>query len=258
MIFKDQIGQELELQVPVKRIVSLVPSQTELLHALGLEDEVVGLTKFCIHPEKWWREKKRVGGTKNVSIEKVRELKPDLVIGNKEENFRENIEELKEIVPVWMSDISNLKEALAMISDIGEITGKSLRANEIIQDIQTNFSRIKKLENSPKVLYFIWKKPWMCAGKDTFIDHMLTLCGFDNAATMNRYPTIEEKEFPDVEYVFLSSEPYPFKEKDVLEMKEFFPNAKIIIVDGEYFSWYGSRLIGAPEYLNRLISILHG
>lgn len=253
----DQMGRKLELELPAKRIISLVPSQTEFLHSLGLEDEVVGLTKFCIHPESWWREKKRVGGTKNVDIEKVRHLKPDLIIGNKEENSEENINALKEICPVWMSDIANLDDTYQMMTDLGTLTGKNEQAKQVIREIRNNFSRLNNLLDSPKVIYFIWKNPWMCAGKNTFIDSVLEKCGLVNAIDETRYPILEENNFPDVDFVFLSSEPYPFKGKDILELKNNFPNSKIVLVDGEFFSWYGSRLIGAPDYFNSLFSTLH-
>jgi ABC-type Fe3+-hydroxamate transport system substrate-binding protein len=256
MILKDQMGQELEWIVPVKRIVSLVPSQTEFLHALGLENEVVGITKFCMHPERWWREKRRIGGTKDADIEKVRVLQPDLIIGNKEENSQENISDLKSICPIWMSDISNLDDAYEMMLSVGELTGKLEKSKEIVQTIKERFTQLKPIENRPKVVYFIWKKPWMVAGEKTFINYLLEKCGFENAVKQDRYPSLEECKFPSVEYVFLSSEPYPFKEKDALEMNVLFPNAKIIVVDGEYFSWYGSRLLKAPTYFQKLLTSL--
>jgi ABC-type Fe3+-hydroxamate transport system substrate-binding protein len=254
----DQMGQKLEVNLPAQRIVSLVPSQTEFLHALGLDNEVIGLTKFCIHPNVWWHGKKRVGGTKNVDLEKVRLLSPDLIIGNKEENSKENIADLKEICPVWMSDISNLEEAYEMMSELGKLTNREVRAEEIVAQIKKEFSELQSLKNKPKVAYFIWKKPWMCVGKDTFVNHLLEVCGFENAIVEDRYPAIEESDFPDVDFVFLSSEPYPFKEKEMIEMKKFFSKAKIVVVDGEYFSWYGSRLLLAPRYFNSLLATLHG
>lgn len=248
--------QELEINLPAKRIVSLVPSQTEFLHALGLEEEVVGLTKFCIHPEVWWRNKKRVGGTKNVDLEKVTVLQPDLIIGNKEENDQDNIAGLRSICPVWMSDISNLEEAYEMMLSIGKLTGKSEKSQAIVDSIKVQFESLVRIENNPKVAYFIWKKPWMVAGRDTFIHHILEKCGFENAIESSRYPEIGENDFPEVDYIFLSSEPYPFKEKDVLEIQEMFPKVKVVIVDGEYFSWYGSRLDGAPAYFQKLLTSL--
>jgi len=250
------MGQELELNVPAIRIVSLVPSQTEFLHALGLEEEVVGITKFCIHPKEWWKSKKRVGGTKNVDFEKVKALQPDLIIGNKEENDKENISRLESICPIWMSDISTLEDSYEMMLSLGELAGKSSEAKAIVDKIKEGFSQLKPIAAYPKVAYFIWKKPWMAAGSDTFIHQMLEKCGFQNAVQSTRYPELQENDFPEVDFVFLSSEPYPFKEQDVNEVEKLFPKAKIVIVDGEYFSWYGSRLLDAPTYFQQLITSL--
>jgi len=255
-LYKDQMNTTIRLGKKPSRIVSLVPSQTELLHDLGLEDEVVGITKFCIHPNKWFRSKNRVGGTKNVDFDKVKALQPDLIIGNKEENAKEDIEKLKEIAPVWMSDIFNLEEAIDALLKIGEITGRSNQAIKMAESIQAKFvqmSEFIELTSRKTVLYFIWNEPRFVAGKNTFIDDMLSRCGFENLSKNERYPEVETGVEPD--YVFLSSEPYPFKEKHKKEFQNTYPNAKIIIVDGEMFSWYGSRMLKAPEYFINLIKM---
>ena len=243
-----------------QRIISLVPSQTELLFYLGLDKEVVGITKFCVHPMEWFRKKTRVGGTKKIDLQKIKELQPDLIICNKEENEKEQIEELMKHYPVWMSDISNLEEALNMIIHVGEITGTKEKAVELVREIELRFHRLT-LTLSPRegiktVGYFIWNNPYMCAGKETFIDAMLTMCGLTNVFADPRYLKLTEdaikKADPDI--VFLSSEPFPFKQKHVEECKTLCPAAKIVVVDGEMFSWYGSRLLYAPEYFEKLIA----
>ncbi len=252
--YVDQMNQIIRLGDKPNRIISLVPSQTELLHDLGLEEEVVGITKFCIHPNKWFRTKNSVGGTKNVNFDKVKSLNPDLIIGNKEENSKEDIEELKKIAPVWMSDIFNLKDALISIAEIGKITGKESESLNLSAIIQKEFKILKEaVSNSPKttVLYFIWNEPRFVAGKNTFIDDMLTRCGLINLSSTERYPEVEKGLSPD--YIFLSSEPYPFKEKHVAEFQKTYTTSKIIIVDGEMFSWYGSRLKFAPKYFMELL-----
>ena len=236
------------------RIISLVPSQTELLHYLGLENEVVGITKFCIHPYKWFRSKERVGGTKSLDIEKIRGLKPDLIIGNKEENEQSDIESLMEIAPVWMSDIFNLEDALFMIKSVGDIANRSIESIELVKLIQSRFESLNSIKEDKTVLYFIWQEPMMLAGKNTFIDAMLQKCGLTNLAGNERYPEASGKEKPDV--VFLSSEPFPFAEKHITDFEEIYPNAKIVLVDGEFFSWYGSRLKDAPAYFNQLLAQL--
>lgn len=250
----DQMNQTIRLVTYPKRIVSLVPSQTEFLHAIGLEDEVVGITKFCIHPEAWFRSKNRVGGTKNVNFDKVKALQPDLIIGNKEENSKEDIEKLKSICPVWMSDIYNLEDACEMMLKIGELTNKTDQSTKIVSKIQSYFnSLINQTKSSKSVLYLIWKNPYIAVGKNTFIDDMIQRIGLKNFTLEERYPEIHLsalKEHPDL--IYLSSEPFPFKEKHIKDLQEMFPNSKIELVDGELFSWYGSRLQYSADYFKSL------
>ena len=260
MEFVDQMQRSVVLEKTPERIVSLVPSQTQLLHALGLGDRVVGITKFCIYPDEWFRAKNRIGGTKAVSMEKVEALSPDLIIGNKEENERADIENLEKKFPVWMSDIYNLEDALEMIRNLGEITGTQVRAGELIRRIQHNFSEFdawvsENIRSQSSVAYFIWKDPAYCAGPETFIDAMLQRCGFKNYIEEARYPEFTKlKEDPD--FIFLSSEPFPFKEKHVAGFQRQFPQSKVVIVNGEMFSWYGSMLIEAPGYFRELLQQL--
>lgn len=258
--FVDQMNNTIRLDKVPSRIVSLVPSQTELLHDLGLDEKVVGITKFCIHPNKWYKGKTRVGGTKTVDFKKVKALNPDLIIGNKEENQKENISELKELAPIWMSDIFDLEDSLKMISNIGELCNVEKNAAFLIEEIKAEFklldSFVKQQEQPVKTVnYYIWNNPDMVAGRNTFIDEMLKRCGFTNLQTEERYPIAKETENPDL--IFLSSEPYPFKEKHIENYQRQFPNAKIFLVDGEYFSWYGSRLKNAPKYFISLLEQIH-
>ncbi len=246
--------RSVEIQTPVRRIVSLVPSQTEFLYHLGLEEELVGLTKFCVHPNHWWKTKQRVGGTKNVDLEKVKRLKPDLIIGNKEENDQQNIESLADLSPIWMSDIKTLEDAYEMMLEIGRITGKEAKAVEIVGQIKFGFDNFLGLKTEKNVLYFIWKNPWMLAGRETFISHLLEKCNLKNLALSDRYPVLDNEINSDCGLIFLSSEPYPFKEQDIAELQIKFPKAKIKLVDGEMFSWYGSRLIHAPQYFHELLT----
>ncbi len=250
------MGREVVLPNVPQRIISLVPSQTELLYDLGLGDRVVGITKFCIYPEIWYRSKTRVGGTKSVDIDMVRKLQPDLIIGNKEENDQSDIELLEKMAPVWMSDVYNLEDAITMLGEVGVITDTSDKASQIVEIIQERFDALRNPNQSGKhVAYFIWYNPDMVAGKQTFIDDMIARCGWKNAFDTNRYPVDAEPDHaPD--FVFLSSEPYPFREKHVERMQSKFPNANVVLVDGEYFSWYGSRLLNAPDYFESLIAEL--
>lgn len=256
-IFTDMMERAVDISYPPKRIVSVVPSQTELLCDLGLDEEVVGITKFCVHPESWYRNKTRIGGTKQLNIEKIRELQPDLIIANKEENTKEQIETLAAEFPVWISDIQTLDEALQMIGGVGEITGREDRANKIVQDVRAGFGSLQKAVAPHNVAYFIWYKPWMSVGADTFISHMISTIGWQNAfASKLRYPEIDlhELKAANPRLVLLSSEPFPFKEKHVGEIKAVLPDAKVLLVDGEMFSWYGSRMLKAAAYFKDLTS----
>ncbi|MCE3228257.1 MAG: iron transporter [Bacteroidetes bacterium] len=255
LTFTDQTKHTISLEKIPKRIISIVPSQSELLWDLGLREELIGITKFCIHPNEMFRKVERVGGTKKLDIEKIRELKPDLIIGNKEENEREQIELLRKEFQVWMSDIFNFEDALEMMKCIGDLTGKQSEAEKITEEINRFLPSIKVIFPNKKTAYFIWKDPYMLAASDTYIDAVLNHIGLSNAASgLSRYPeiTIEQLKKIKPEYCFLSSEPFPFKEKHAKELQEFLPETKVIIVDGEMFSWYGSRLLHLPAYLKKL------
>jgi ABC-type Fe3+-hydroxamate transport system substrate-binding protein len=251
----DQTGFSVAIPSFPKRIISLVPSQTELLHDLGLDDRVVGITKFCIHPNEWFQNKARVGGTKTVNIEKVQQLQPDLIIANKEENTKEDIELLRKEFNVWTSDIRTLEDALKMIVSVGEITGTEDRALELQLTIDNSFKNLKK-GPEVNVLYLVWSNPWMCAGSSTFIHDLIAKCGWNNLGTEfdGRYPQLTDAQIAqsDPDIILLSSEPFPFKEQHIHQLKMISPGSRIIEVDGELFSWYGSRLLQTVRYLNEL------
>jgi len=253
--------REISTHKKYTRIVSLVPSQTELLFYLGLDDEVVGITKFCIHPDEWYRDKMRVGGTKQIHLELIDQLSPDLIIANKEENVKDQVEALAEKYDVWITDVNNFPEAIAMIRDIGNLTGAENKAVELTLELEDKFEKLRKKINAGKKInaaYLIWRNPYMAAGGDTFINDMLGYCGLENVfANQNRYPEIKLNDLANrgTELVLLSSEPYPFKEKHVEEIKKQLPGIKIMLTDGEMFSWYGSRLLKSVEYFNSFLNI---
>ena len=241
------------------RIISLVPSLTELLHDLGLEEEVVGITKFCVHPEVWFRTKTRIGGTKEVHFEKIYDLRPDLIIANKEENVKDQIELLGQKYDVLLTDVNNLDEALEMIKTVGCYTNKKREAEILSEKISIQFNNLEEILLNKKQIraaYFIWKNPYMVAANKTFIDEMMKYCGFQNIfSEENRYPEIELKQLETLkcELILLSSEPYPFKEKHKEEFSKQLPGIEIKLVDGEMFSWYGSRLLMASEYFRQMM-----
>lgn len=260
-VFADQTGRIINLQKTPERIISIVPSQTELLYDLGLDKEVVGITKFCVHPESWFQTKTRVGGTKQIKTEIIHQLKPDLIFANKEENVKEQVEELEKYYPVWISDVKKLQDARTMIQELGKITGKEIKANILINKIDDAFSRLEISKHKPKTAYLIWRNPYMTIGSDTFIHAMLEAAGFENIFENKlRYPeiTLEELSVANCQLLLLSSEPFPFKQKHIEEIQPQLPNTKIILVDGEMFSWYGSRLLKAPYYFQNLQQQVNG
>ena len=257
-VFTDQLSRQIFLAKPPLRIISLVPSHTEMLFDLGLADQIVGITRFCIHPSDRVRSKTRVGGTKQLDLATIIALKPDLLIANKEENSKADIEALVQAVPVWISDINTLTDAYNMILSIGEITDRKPAAEKMVTGIREGFNSLnpEPALRDIRVAYFIWRKPYMLAGKSTFIDHILELAGFTNATDLDRYPEVTPEAIrqlnPDV--IFLSSEPYPFSERHLMEFQDLCPQVKVVFVDGEMFSWYGSRLLHTSSYLTKIIS----
>jgi ABC-type Fe3+-hydroxamate transport system substrate-binding protein len=251
----DQTGRTIALEQAPFRIISLVPSQTELLADLGLENEVVGITKFCIHPESWYRSKTRVGGTKDFKTELIRSLHPDLIIANKEENDRERLESLMNDFPVWISDVHDLPSALSMIQEVGRLCNRAGESDKVSAFVASSFDALdahislkKKAEET--CIYYIWKDPWLCAGSDTFIADMLRRCGLKVIPEHPRYPEVNPSALHSdpPELILLSSEPFPFRQEHFESLQQFLPKSRVLLVDGEYFSWYGSRLKTAVPY----------
>jgi ABC-type Fe3+-hydroxamate transport system substrate-binding protein len=236
---------------PPVRIVSLVPSLTELLADLGLDDEVVGLTRFCVRPECWKKRKAIVGGTKNVRVDRVEALRPDLVIANREENVREEVEAIAAFAPVHVTDMGTVEEALAMIQEVGRLVGRAERAEALAAEIEAAFGALPQREPL-RAAYLIWRHPYMTVGGDTFISDVMARGGLANVfGDRTRYPEVTAEDLaaarPDV--VLLSSEPYPFGEEHVAELAAALPGVPIRLVDGELFSWYGSRMRYAATYV---------
>ena len=239
------------------KIISLVPSLTELLLHLNLQTQVIGRTKFCIHPAEEVQSIPKIGGTKNVNVAAVLDLNPDLILANKEENTKADVEALQSEAHVHVTEISNYTEALQAIKEIGQLTDREKEADALIEEIESRFSVIKPIDKGARsVCYLIWKDPYMTIGNDTYIHGMLNKCGYTNSfGDQTRYPTVSvdklKEKNPD--YVFLSSEPFPFKGKHIDELAELLPDTMIVLVDGEYFSWYGSRMVEAAGYFGKLV-----
>jgi len=246
----DQTGHNITLERLPKRIVSLVPSQTELLYHLGIDP--IGQTIFCFHPKTKFKRATKIGGTKKLQLEKIRDLKPDLIIGNKEENQKEQIEKLREEFPVWLSDIYTLQNAIEMITQIGSIVGKSTKADALARVISNGFKNLN-LQNKGSAVYLIWKNPYMAAGRKTFINSVLESAGYSNVIQneASRYPTIDIEEMVKMKpnHILLSSEPFPFNKAHINEVQQIFPEANVKLVDGELYSWYGPRLLKTLKLL---------
>jgi len=246
----DQMGNELKLGAQPESIISLVPSITELLFSLGLEGKIVGRTKFCKHPKNKIKQIPIVGGTKKFRFKVIEEIKPDLIIGNKEENYKDGILQLMEKHPVWMSDINSYADSIDMIHKLGSICGVMDKAQKIIDEIENEFAKLKNNTSKPSVLYLIWQNPYIAVGTNNFIHDILSKAGFDNCCAQPRYVEMNINNIaelnPDV--ILLSSEPFPFKQRHIEELKYVLPETQYQLVDGEMFSWYGSRMIEAPDY----------
>lgn len=256
----DQMGRAVTVPRAPKHIISLVPSQTELLFDLGLQAEIVGVTKFCIHPTALVARKQSVGGTKKFRFDVIEQLQPDLIIGNKEENYEEGILRLAKAYPVWLSDVRTLPDALAMVRAVGKLVDRESRAGRLADEIEQRFADLRPLAWSCRAAYFIWNKPKMVVGGDTFINDMLARCGFVNAFAKGngRYPTVSDRELEQarLDVILLSSEPFPFGDSHVAALRKQFPGAQVVLVDGELFSWYGSRLLRSVDYFNALLRSL--
>lgn len=250
MLIHDFLNRPLLFKAQPKSIVSLVPSQTELIADLGLEDQLVGITKFCVYPKHLRKSKTIVGGTKQVHLDKIKALKPDIILCNKEENTKDMVKALENIAPVHISDIQTLADNERLILDYGKIFNVEEKANSIVKQLDIeidDFQSFISTKPSLKIGYLIWRDPWMAVGRDTFIHHMLDVNKFENIfATQSRYPEIDIHNLPELDLLLLSSEPYPFKNKHLDEIP--LPKSKIKFVNGEFFSWYGSRMLLAFKY----------
>ncbi|MEO0337640.1 MAG: helical backbone metal receptor, partial [Bacteroidota bacterium] len=249
-------GNKLKINESPQRIISLVPSITELLFDLGLDHRIVGRTKFCIHPKDQCKKVVQIGGTKSLHFDRIAALEPDLIIGNKEENDQQQIEYLKAKYPVWLSDVITIEDALSMIFNLGILLDCKNQANALLKGIQQSLKQIKKEKQPKEVAYLIWREPMMAAAQNTFINSMIETAGWKNTfADLERYPEINidllKKKAPD--YLFLSSEPFPFKEKHIQDFQQHLPNTKVRLIDGELFSWYGSRMQYFGSYVNDMV-----
>ena len=238
------------------RIVSLVPSTTETLYKLGINDRIVGVTRYCVHPKEARQEKSIVGGTKQLNWEAVKNCRPDLVIGNQEENSKQIFQDLQAMnIPYYIAFPKTIDDALDDLENLGKLLNASTRAREIGTMIKSARRSCNKTKF--RFAYLIWRRPYMTLNDQTFISEMLQEIGGVNVfqGHPERYITCQPAEIlahsPDV--VLLSSEPYPFKEKHIPELLQAgFARQQIKFIDGEMCSWHGVRLVEAFDYLNKV------
>lgn len=260
-LLTDHLGRQVQLTLPARRIVSLCPSQTETLYAIGAGPRVVGATQWCIHPAAELAAVPRVGGTKKVNLRRVAALAPDLVIGEKEENTPEMVAALAGICPVYVTDVTDTATALRMVASLGLLTGCQTQATVLARQIATALTAVPRLPRPLRVAYLIWQDPWMAAGASTYIHSVLGLLGFHNVFAgegSSRYPQFDLARLqalsPDV--VLLSSEPYSFGTRHQVQLSAQLPGTRILLADGEVFSWYGARMLHLPACASQLLAQL--
>ena len=254
MLVHDHLGRDVSYPFPPKRIISLCPAITETLFALGLKEEVVGRTQYCIFPANEVASDPTVGGTKQIQLEKIQELQPDLIICEKEENTKEMVEQLAAHFPVYVAQVESVDDAHRMIRDVGAVVNRLHEANTLEAQIAQAFRALPKYTG--RIAYMMWRKPYMVVGAPTYIDSVLTTLGFTNPFTQGegRYPTVtvDDLQQAQLDYLLLSSEPFPFSDKHVQELAMHLPNTQIVLVDGEMF-WYGPRMQQAAQYFQQFL-----
>jgi len=252
----DYLGRNIEYTFPPKKIISLAPAITNTMYALNLENEIVGRTRFCIHPKRKVQKAINIGGTKDLKIERIHDLKPHLIIAEKEENTKEMVELLEQFYPVYVFEVQTIDDAFNMMNDLGFILNRKNKANLLVQQISNAFRNLPNKKDK-KAAYMIWKKPYMVVGDHTYIQSMLLELGFTNPFINfpGRYPevTIDDLKQAKLDYLFLATEPYPFREQHLAELRKLLPNTEPIIMDGEMF-WYGVNMLEAVSYFQRKLS----
>lgn len=252
----DDIGQSFYFEKIPQRIISLVPSVTYTFFDLQSEHLLVGRTKFCILPKTKVASIPVVGGTKQIHIDRIIELQPDLVICNQEENTLEIFEQLKSAgIPTVVTITKNLEDNSRLIQLLGTLTQQSSLAEKINEQITASMQEVKNIFQQKTTIYLIWKDPYMTIGQDTFIHDMLEQIGIVNCfQDQNRYPSTDIREIAELrpDYLLLSSEPYPFQQKHLEEFQKLLPGTKVMLVDGEYFSWHGSMIRHSAEYFKEM------
>jgi len=263
----DASGVALALPRPPRRIVSLIPSTTETLCALGLADALVGVTVYCREPAEVTRTKTRIGGEKDPDLEKIRALAPDLVVANVEENVRAHIETLRAwSIPVWVTYPKTVADGLRLIRELGELTGASASAATILAELEPLYARVSAASATRPpvdVFYAIWREPYMTVNADTYISDVLAVCGGRNvfADRPERYPavTLDDVAARCPRVILLPDEPFRFRAAHLADWAPYrdvpaVRGGRIHLVDGKPFSWHGPRVAEALRTVPALLA----
>ncbi|HEU5393471.1 MAG TPA: cobalamin-binding protein [Candidatus Methylomirabilis sp.] len=264
--FRDALGREVSVPVLPRRVVSLIPSVTEICFALGAGDRVVGVTSFCTEPPAGVAEKVRVGGEKNPDLERIRRLRPDLVIANVEENRKPDVDALAESdIPVYVIYPRGVGEGITLLRTLGELLGVPAAGEAQAARVEAALEEVRRLRAgcAPlRVFCPIWKNPWMACNRDTYVHDVLVTCGGENitAERPERYPrvTLEEVAAAAPEVILLPDEPFRFGPKH-LPLFSVFPgmpavrDGRLYCIDGKWISWYGPRMAEGLPALTRVI-----
>lgn len=244
------------------RVISLCPSLTETVFRLGKGDELVGRTKFCVEPRERIASVPRVGGTKNPKLDRICDLRPDLILMNEEENRLQDAEALRASgIPVLSTFARDVPSAIASVVEIGRALGAEAAAQRLAQELEQRAAEVaERAARRPPVrfVYLIWQKPWMAVAPDTYIDGLLTLAGGRNVipSAAVRYPEVDEQTLFQAERILLSSEPFPFAERHRAELaaETGLPMARLFLVDGQLLSWHGARTLEGLAYAEQLFT----
>jgi ABC-type Fe3+-hydroxamate transport system substrate-binding protein len=267
MEFHDATGAAVVLPAPPRRIVSLIPSITEILFALGAGPSVAGCTVYCTEPPEGVATKTRVGGQKNPKLDVIRELGADLVVANVEENVREHVETLRRWgIPVYVTYPRTVADGVRLVSDLGAVVGRPERGREMAAALEAALDDVRSAcagKPARRVFYPIWRQPWMTVNRDTYVHDMLALCGGDNVfgQSATRYPevTMEDVARAAPEVILLPDEPYRFRRVHLAEFDAHpdipaVRDRRVHLVDGKLATWYGPRIAEAFRVLPRLIA----
>ena len=259
----------MSFPIPTLRVASLVPSLTELVVELGLLDVLVARTGFCIHPAELLRDVPKVGGTKDVNLAKLQRLAPTHVLVNVDENRRETVDAIRawpNPPQIIVTHPNAPEDNLALVAQMSALLGAhehvAERAAALTQALQHELDQTRLDDRPPqRVLYLIWRDPWMTVARDTYIARMLARIGWHTLPDVRggesgaaRYPALQGDEpwLADVQQVLLSSEPYRFTEQHLDDARRLCPNAHARLVDGEMLSWYGPRAVPGLRHLREI------